>query len=258
MSALRCASHARQVFRGASASGVIDRFDEQVNIFRNAKIIIGLRVPMVSPLMLIPIGPHGAGLSNMLYAPKDASVIEFPMKPHCNRCFGYMAMGLELDYWMVPQVTCNYHLNYEMNQGRIDAIIRALHHVIQKKGLGHLISSDFELPPAYFEDDAPAPARKLTDKKFTSKTTPSPAVLERLGLPTVPPPPPKKKQTVVHEEHVNDIDEVEDVEEEDVEEENVEEEEEYIEEDHKIEDEELDVASDVESSPPKQSAQVRE
>ena len=49
-------------------------------------------------------GPHGAGLTNMLFAPKDVSLIEFSMTPHVNRCFGYMAMSLDIDYWLVPQV----------------------------------------------------------------------------------------------------------------------------------------------------------
>ena len=58
--------------------------------------------------MQFAAGPHGAGLSNMVFAPRSASVIEFSVNPHCNRCFGYMAMALDFDYWIVPQV-CLVH-----------------------------------------------------------------------------------------------------------------------------------------------------
>ncbi len=49
------------------------------------------------------VGGHGAGLSNMLFS-NDASVMEFAMDPHVDRCYGYMAMSLGLDYWLIPQV----------------------------------------------------------------------------------------------------------------------------------------------------------
>ncbi len=49
-------------------------------------------------------GPHGAGLANIMFAPDDVSVVEFPMKPHCNRCFGYLAAAFGFDYWVVPEV----------------------------------------------------------------------------------------------------------------------------------------------------------
>ncbi len=60
------------------------------HVFRHAQVVVG---------------PHGAGLTNMLFAaPGNVSVVEFPMEPHCNRCFGYLAMALGIDYWVVPEV----------------------------------------------------------------------------------------------------------------------------------------------------------
>ncbi len=75
----------------------------------------------------------------MLFAPPDVSVIEFAMKPHCNRCFGYMAMALDIDYWLVPQINSFYFLKYEPDQEAMDAAARVLRHVIIDKGLGHLL-----------------------------------------------------------------------------------------------------------------------
>ena len=50
------------------------------------------------------VGGHGAGLTNMLFAPPGATIIEFGMKPHVDRCYGFMALALGLDYWLLPQV----------------------------------------------------------------------------------------------------------------------------------------------------------
>ena len=119
-----------QVFHGRGNAGGVDGIDAHVNIFRTAQVIFG---------------PHGAGLSNMIFAPQNASVLEFSMKPHCNRCFGFMAMALGMDYWLVPQVSCFYHLRYEMDSGKAAAVMRLLRHVLEAKGLGHLIRQRDEL-----------------------------------------------------------------------------------------------------------------
>ena len=130
-----------QVFGGAKKSGTIEGFDDQLNIFRSAEIIIGA-LRCMPPHHRPRAGPHGAGLANMLFAKRNVSVIEFAMKPHCNRCFGYMAMALEVDYWLVPQLACNYHLKYTLDRTKIDATLRVLRHVLERKGLGHLLRRD--------------------------------------------------------------------------------------------------------------------
>ena len=92
---------------------------DQLDLFGGAKIIIG---------------PHGAGLVNMMYAPADVSVIEFPMKPQCNRCFGYIAMALNLDYWIVPEINTFYHLKYKMSKKKAAAVMEVVEHIMEKKG----------------------------------------------------------------------------------------------------------------------------
>ena len=49
-------------------------------------------------------GPHGAGLANILWAANGTSVIEFALSPMCNRNIGMLAMMIDGDYWVVPQV----------------------------------------------------------------------------------------------------------------------------------------------------------
>ena len=42
------------------------------------------------------VGAHSAGLVSSSYAPDGATVVEFPMKPQCNRCFGRQPFFLRL------------------------------------------------------------------------------------------------------------------------------------------------------------------
>ena len=60
-------------------------------------------------------------------------MIEFPLDPHVDRCYGYMAMALGQDYWLVPQVSAFYHLSYKMDQSKADAVVRLVQHVMKKR-----------------------------------------------------------------------------------------------------------------------------
>lgn len=93
---------------------------EQMDVFGAAEIVIG---------------PHGAGLANILFCKPSAAVIEFPMEPHCNRCFGYMSVGLGLDYWVVPELTCFYNLWYHVDERKAQAVVDTLRHVARLKGI---------------------------------------------------------------------------------------------------------------------------
>lgn len=64
---------------GRTGSPTIGSLQEHLDLFENAQVIMGA---------------HGAGLINMIYGPDNMSVIEFPMTPHCNRCFGYVKIPL--------------------------------------------------------------------------------------------------------------------------------------------------------------------
>ena len=107
---------------------------------RSSSVVVAVFLTCHSRGHAVYAGPHGAGLSNMLFAGRDVSVIEFAMKPHCNRCFGYMAMALDMDYWLVPQLWSNYHLNYALDDEKIAATVRVLRHVIKLKGLSGLLT----------------------------------------------------------------------------------------------------------------------
>eukprot|EP00049_Salpingoeca_infusionum_P015049 m.288289 g.288289 ORF g.288289 m.288289 type:complete len:786 (-) comp15800_c1_seq1:469-2826(-) len=76
------------------------------------------------------LGPHGAGLTNIIFAP-SATLLEFTMTPQCNRVFGYLAEALDNEYIALPQVTAYYHLKYKMTGSLAKvvgkAVLEALH-----------------------------------------------------------------------------------------------------------------------------------
>ena len=85
-------------------------FEKQVCMFAGAAVVVG---------------PHGAGLSNVAFtdAAKRCQLVELPMYPHVNRCFGYLASALGIGYWVVPTFRSYYHTFYDTieNGGLVDA-----------------------------------------------------------------------------------------------------------------------------------------
>ena len=90
-------------------------------------------------------GPHGAGLTNIIHAPRNASVVEFYMNPMSNRCFGFMSMVLGLDYWILPQVQTHFFGDYHMDGAGVAAAVRLVRHLLEAKGLGHVVRGRDEL-----------------------------------------------------------------------------------------------------------------
>jgi capsular polysaccharide biosynthesis protein len=58
---------------------------EQIGLFSGAKIVIG---------------PHGGGLTNVVFCPDDAIVYELHPSHYLNVCFNRLAQARGLDYWM--------------------------------------------------------------------------------------------------------------------------------------------------------------
>ena len=69
----------------------------------------------------------------MIFSPADATVIEFPLQPHVDRCYGYMAMALGLDYWIVPEISAFYLGQYEMNAERAELVVTLVRHILTSK-----------------------------------------------------------------------------------------------------------------------------
>jgi capsular polysaccharide biosynthesis protein len=61
-------------------------FRTQVSYFQNAKVIVG---------------PHGAGLANLVWANPGTKVFELMTDDYFNSCYSYLASKLELEYHLV-------------------------------------------------------------------------------------------------------------------------------------------------------------
>ena len=71
----------------------------------------------------------------MLFAPSNASVIEFEHTPHVDRVFASIAMGLGLDYWLVPQLSATLRGNYTMDGSKAAAVVRLVQHLVETKDM---------------------------------------------------------------------------------------------------------------------------
>ena len=130
--------HYSKVYDGAFSPNVYTGIQGQFNLFQNAKIIFG---------------PHGAGLTNMLWAQNGTTVIEFPLTRHVNRNMGMLAQICDHDYWLLPQISCNYFLQYTIDDAGVQALVRLLHHVIEKRGLQHLYVDNAPIEKTHLLDE---------------------------------------------------------------------------------------------------------
>lgn len=86
------------VFDDEYISSSEDPFVSQIRLFADARLIIA---------------PHGAGLTNILFSSPGTPVVEFTMRPQCNRCFEYVAKTCDLEYHPCDVMQSFYHGHYE-------------------------------------------------------------------------------------------------------------------------------------------------
>ena len=71
------------------------------------------------------IGPHGAGLANMVFAPRLKRIIEFAAEGYWNPCFFYLANGIGVDHYLM-RVNGSHNAFLYLNQTNVDDIARWL------------------------------------------------------------------------------------------------------------------------------------
>jgi hypothetical protein len=91
-------------------------FSEQIQIFKNARIVCGL---------------HGAGLSNMLFMADRAQVIEIGNKSDPSPLFYSLANALNLDYWYV-EATLGTDSSKDIGNANINVNIGSLRSVLEQ------------------------------------------------------------------------------------------------------------------------------
>lgn len=72
------------------------------------------------------LGPHGAGLTNMIFMPTGSSVIKFPMLPEIERCFEYMAAALGLVYGEVPGLVSHHAGHYVLDKTTLASAVHVV------------------------------------------------------------------------------------------------------------------------------------
>jgi capsular polysaccharide biosynthesis protein len=89
-------------------------FSETVNLFNNAKIIIG---------------PHGAGFANMIFSPNNTKIIELMPVSEPNIVYYDVASMLDFDYYCMPiqdsgkQNECQMNVNINILKNELKNII---------------------------------------------------------------------------------------------------------------------------------------
>lgn len=92
-----------------------NKFRDQVELFNNARLVIA---------------PHGAGLTNILFCRENTPIVEFLLKPNCNRCFEYIAKYRKLNYIPVDFITSFYHTSYTFEEKYIKQLTTLLKNII--------------------------------------------------------------------------------------------------------------------------------
>lgn len=94
-----------------------NKFKSQIELFNNAKLVIGA---------------HGAGLTNLIFCRENTPVLEFLLKPNCNRCFEYLAKYRGLNYIPVDFITAFYHTSYNFEEKHIEPLLNLLKSINKK------------------------------------------------------------------------------------------------------------------------------
>ena len=99
------------IFNHEYLKKIQNKFSSQVSLFNKSRLVIGA---------------HGAALTNILFCKEGTPVIEFLLKPNCNRCFEYIAKYRKLKYIPIDFITSFYHNSYIFQEKYIDKLTSIL------------------------------------------------------------------------------------------------------------------------------------
>jgi len=68
------------------------------------------------------VGPHGGGLSNVLFCQDGASLVEFALPEPTMRFYAHAAVALSLDYWVVTAPPDSFRKDFEINADEVEQV----------------------------------------------------------------------------------------------------------------------------------------
>ena len=70
------------------------------------------------------IGAHGAGLSNLVFCEAQSNLLLFPMDPHVDHTYGRMAAALDIQQYVLAEVSSYYYSHYgDLTSKQLDLIL---------------------------------------------------------------------------------------------------------------------------------------
>uniref|UniRef100_A0A7S4KEU8 Glycosyltransferase 61 catalytic domain-containing protein n=1 Tax=Paramoeba aestuarina TaxID=180227 RepID=A0A7S4KEU8_9EUKA len=92
---------------------------EQFNLFSKADLVIG---------------PHGAGMANILFCQPGTSVRLFPMFPKVDDSFHYLSAALDLDYEEITTIQSTTKGNYGiLNESKLNDVLESIETVVRQR-----------------------------------------------------------------------------------------------------------------------------
>lgn len=86
---------------------------------------IGSQARLFASASLV-VGPHGAGLVNVIFAPPGCKVLEFPTHGHAIRLFKWLCREVGHEHSFVDEVTALYNGSYTMEGREIECVLAAV------------------------------------------------------------------------------------------------------------------------------------
>ena len=84
---------------------------EQMEAFANAEVVIG---------------PYGAGMLNLMWAPEGCAVIIFHLDPPIDAVYAHTAVAIGHELWTVPTASSYYYGFYELDEAAIADVAASL------------------------------------------------------------------------------------------------------------------------------------
>jgi len=108
------------------------RLEEEFPDYRINKFV-ATGVPLIDQIgtfsqAALVLGPHGAGLTNIMFCRPGTPILYFPVEPSVDSNFGHISSAVGLDFWIVPSASAPFFGQYTFGEdvlGDIMATARA-------------------------------------------------------------------------------------------------------------------------------------